>query len=161
MDSEIMNEIFFKDLEYIFVLEKLKSKILRKLCKSAHSKNLKKLYDKERIKNKRHISIIKKIFEIGGKVVKNKKSVGAEGLYDEGIQILNKRKKFTPNIFDNLLISYTQRVLNYEIATYNTLMVYARKLGSDKTLNLLQRISFDIKSTYLILTDIMIINFEK
>lgn len=161
MKTKIIEELLFKDLEYIYITEKQKAKMLLKLQKLADSKKLKKLYEKDIKLNKKHISQIEKIFKLDGKILKKKESVGTMGLISEGNQIIKKKKKFDPEVFDYLLITYTQRLLHYEIVTFNSLMLYARELGRRDILSLLQRISFDIKHSDLVLTDIMVTKLHK
>jgi ferritin-like metal-binding protein YciE len=61
-----------------------------------------------------------------------------EGLIEEGEEVLSEGKA-DPDVRDAALIAAAQRVEHYEIAAYGTARTYARQLGFDKHVELLQR----------------------
>jgi ferritin-like metal-binding protein YciE len=60
-----------------------------------------------------------------------------EGLIKEGKEML--KEKADPDVRDAALIAAAQRVEHYEIAAYGTARTYAKQLGLDNHVELLQR----------------------
>lgn len=155
MFLEELENLFYKDLEYIYNAEKLKSKILYNLYKIADYKNLKKFFEKQNKNNTKHIKQIEKIFKLRNQKLKPKSSLGAFGLINEGNEIISKKNEMDSKIFDYILMTYTQRFIHYEIASFNSLTHFASRLEKPKILKILHKIAIEIKESDLVITDII------
>jgi ferritin-like metal-binding protein YciE len=77
------------------------------------------------------------IFDDMGQPSRGKKCLGMEGLIAEGQEMMEEDMQ--PEVLDAALISAAQRVEHYEIAAYGTLRTFARQLGYDNHVQLLQQ----------------------
>ena len=71
-----------------------------------------------------------------GKQGKGKRCKGMEGILEEGKELLEEDT--TADVLDAGLIAAAQHVEHYEIAGYGTVVAYAKQLGEDKDLALLE-----------------------
>lgn len=161
MLSEKLENLFYKDLEYIYNAVKLKSKILYNMYEIAEYKKLRKFYEKQNKINKKHIKQIEKIFTLKKKKLNPKNSLGAFGLLNEGNEIFSKKNEIDDKLFDYILMTYTQRFIHYEIASFHSLTHFARRLEKPKVLSILQKIAIEIKESDLILSDIISRKLDK
>src|SRR6185369_1033353 len=67
---------------------------------------------------------------------KGKKCKAMEGLVEEGAEVIEEDAE--PEVKDAALISAAQRVEHYEMAGYGCVRTYAKLLGNDKAVRLLQ-----------------------
>ena len=83
---------------------------------------------------------------------KGVKCAGMEGLLKEGDELL--KDKLTDDVRDAGMIAAAQKVEHYEIAAYGTLCAYARQLGKDDALSLLEETLEEEKETDRKLTEL-------
>ena len=86
------------------------------------------------------------------KTPRAKKCKAMEGLIEEGSEIMEEDA--APEVMDAMLIAAAQKVEHYEIATYGTLVTWARQLEMEKAADLLQQTLDEEKDTDLKLTEL-------
>jgi ferritin-like metal-binding protein YciE len=92
------------------------------------------------------------IFESLDKAARGKHCPGMEGLLKEGSEML-KEEEPSPTL-DAALIASAQKVEHYEIAAYGTLVEWAKLLGMDDAVELLQQTLAEEKETDEKLTEV-------
>jgi ferritin-like metal-binding protein YciE len=100
------------------------------------------------------------VFEMLGTAPKAKKCEAMEGLIKEGESIVEETKEGP--VRDAGIIAACQKIEHYEIATYGTLVTYARILGEDDMAALLEETLNEEKDADSTLTQVAenSINFE-
>jgi ferritin-like metal-binding protein YciE len=75
-----------------------------------------------------------------------------EGLIEEGSELLKEDAE--PDVMDAALIAAAQKVEHYEIATYGTLITWAKQLGLDEAAEILGQTLDEEKETDVKLTEL-------
>ena len=92
-----------------------------------------------------HVERLEKIFESLDESPKGKKCAGMEGLVKEGSEVMDE--DFDGALMDAALIGAAQRVEHYEIAAYGTVSEFARLLGQNDHVSLLEETLGEEKET--------------
>jgi ferritin-like metal-binding protein YciE len=82
---------------------------------------------------------LERVFELIGEKAQAKKCEAMEGLVDEASGIIDETEKETYTR-DAALIMAAQKVEHYEIATYGSLAEFARTMGHDDVVSILEEI---------------------
>ena len=97
------------------------------------------------------MSRVEKVFEIMGKKASAKKCEAMEGLIKEGESILEDTEPGP--VRDAGIIAASQKIEHYEIASYGTLAAFARTLGKDEIVVLLEQTLSEEKEADVTLTE--------
>jgi ferritin-like metal-binding protein YciE len=147
MKIDKLQDLFVKDLMYLYHVEKQIVKALPKVAKAASASELKRAFEEHLEQSKGHVQRLEQIFNTLGVSAKAKKSRGIEGLIEEGEELISKGNKIDSEVLDAGLIATAQRVEHYEIAAYGTLRSYANLLGQKEVVQLLQQTLDEEKRT--------------
>ena len=129
---------FFEDaVKDIYWAEKALTKAIPKMSKNASSEELAGALDDHLTVTEEHVERLEQVFEMMGQAPKAKKCEAMEGLIKEGDSILEDTKPGP--VRDAGIIAACQKIEHYEIATYGTLVTYARILGEDDIVSLLEQ----------------------
>lgn len=90
------------------------------------------------------------MFDILGESDRGKKCDAMEGLIKEGDSILEETEPGP--VRDAAIISASQKIEHYEIASYGTLIAFAKTLGEDKIASLLEETLNEEKDADVTLT---------
>ena len=93
----------------------------------------------------------KMFFEIIGKKATAKKCDAMEGLIKEGESIMEETQPGA--VRDAGIIAASQKIEHYEIATYGTLSAFAKTLGEDEAMQLLEATLAEEKEADVTLTE--------
>jgi ferritin-like metal-binding protein YciE len=107
-----------------------------------------------------HVSRLERVFEICGKKAQAKKCDGMEGLTKEGDAVISDTEKGSLTRDAGIIMS-AQKVEHYEIATYGTLVQFAKTLGMDEAADLLEQTLEEEKETDQRLTEIAEVNVNQ
>jgi len=118
--------------------EKRISKALPKLAKAATSEELKQAFTDHLEETKGHVTKLETVFEAFGAKAKGKTCKGTVGILEEGEEILEENED-SPSL-NAALISAAQKVEHYEIASYGTLVAWAKLLKNDDAVGTLEEI---------------------
>jgi ferritin-like metal-binding protein YciE len=139
--------------------EKRILKALPKMAKAASSEELQAAFEEHRDQTEQQIARLEEIFELLDKPARGKKCLGVEGLVAEGAELMKEDAQ--PAVLDAGLIASAQKVEHYEIASYGTLATYAKILGLDEAVELLETTLAEEKETDEKLTELASqVNFE-
>ncbi len=138
MKIENLHDLYVHSLKDLYSAEKQLVKALPKMAKNATDKKLKKGFEDHLEETKRQVGRLEEIFEGLEKKPGGMKCKGMEGLISEAEELL-KDKPESAAVLDAGLIAAAQKVEHYEIATYGTAVEWARVMGHDKHVRLLQK----------------------
>ncbi|REG90695.1 YciE/YciF ferroxidase family protein [Algoriphagus antarcticus] len=144
-------ELFIDELKDIYWAEKHLVKALPKMSKGATSKKLADAIDKHLEETKEQIKRIEDVFEILGMKAQAKKCEAMDGLVKEAESILEDTEAETM-VRDAGIIIASQKVEHYEIASYGTLVAFAKKMGMGDIADLLSKTLEEEKKTDVSLT---------
>lgn len=132
-----LSDLFEDMLKDIYWAEKALTKTLPKMAKKATSDNLVQALQSHLEETHGHVQRCEQIFEILGKPAKAKKCEAMDGLIKEGQEIMETTEDGV--VRDAGIIAAGQKVEHYEIATYGTMRAFAKILGQNEIMNLLEQ----------------------
>jgi ferritin-like metal-binding protein YciE len=132
-----LDELFHDGLKDVYFAEKKILVALPKMAKAAQSDELRKAFEDHEAQTEEQVSRLEKVFAIIDEKAQGKKCPAILGLVEEGQEIM-KEYKGSPAL-DAGLIGAAQAVEHYEIARYGTLKAWARELGLNEAVKLLQK----------------------
>jgi ferritin-like metal-binding protein YciE len=137
MKMESLRDLFVDELKDLYSAETQIIKALPKMAKAASSNELRTAFEEHLEQTKVHVERLDQIFDSLEESPKGKKCKGMEGLIEEGKELLEEEAE--PDVLDAGLISAAQRVEHYEMAGYGCVRTYAKLLGEDTAVELLQQ----------------------
>jgi len=152
MSAESLRDAFEEELKDVLSAEKQLLKALPKMAKAATHEDLKAGFEDHLEQTKTHVERLEKVFEILDKAPRAKKCKAMEGLIEEGAELMEEDME--PDVLDAMLICAAQKVEHYEIATYGTLVTWARQLGLEEAASILHETLDEEKDTDLKLTEL-------
>ena len=152
MALKTLQDLFEDELKDIYSAEKQLLKALPKMAKACSNEDLRAGFEAHLEQTKTHIERIEQAFEMLEKTARAKKCKAMEGLIEEGSELMEEDAD--PDVMDAALIAAAQKVEHYEIATYGTLVTWAKQLGHDEIASLLHETLEEEKETDLKLTEL-------
>ena len=134
--STALHELFLDELADVYNAEKQLLKALPKMAKAANSDELRQAFESHLQETEGQVGRIEELAQKMDESIKEKKCKAMEGLLKEGEEILEENED-SPAL-DAALIAAAQKVEHYEIASYGTLCAWAKLLGHQDALDLLQ-----------------------
>ena len=131
-----LEKLFIDSLKDIYWAEKHLTKVLPKMKKKATSPELKEAIEEHLAQTEEHVSRLEQVFNLCGKKPQAKKCDAMEGLTKEGDSVVEETQDGTETR-DAGIIMAAQKVEHYEIATYGTLVVFAKTLGMNQAADIL------------------------
>lgn len=136
MQSSQLMELFEDELKDIYWAEKALTKAIPKMIKNATSKELIDALTSHLAETENQVTRLEQVFESIGKKAVAKKCEAMEGLIKEAGSIMESCEEGA--MCDAGIISASQKVEHYEIASYGTLRQFAETLGLTKAVSLLE-----------------------
>jgi len=134
--EKTLEDLFEDTLKDIYYAERQITKALPKMAKAAQSDQLRAGFEKHLEETEGHVERLQQIFEILGKPARGKTCDAILGIIEEGKSIMEEFDD-SPAL-DAGLISAAQAVEHYEIARYGTLKAWAKQLGKNDIVKLLE-----------------------
>jgi len=153
MEDSEFHEFFVDELKDIYWAEKHLAKALPKMKKASTSPELAAAFEKHTEETNTHIATLEQVFALLEEKPQAKKCDAMAGLLEEGTGIIEDTDAGTM-IRDAGLILAAQKVEHYEIATYGTLVAFAKQMGHSEVAELLQFTLDNEKATDVALTEI-------
>lgn len=157
MSSDKLNslkDLFEHEIRDLYSAETQLTSALPKMAEKASDQKLKKAFESHLEETKKQKERLEKIGEICDINVKGEKCEAMAGLIKEGEEML--KIDASGEVRDAGLIGAAQRVEHYEIAGYGTARHYAKRLGLDDAVKLLEETLNEEKSADEKLNDIAI-----
>lgn len=158
--AEGLRELYIDSLKDIYWAEKALLKALPKMAKNATTESLIMAIDEHTAVTEEQVARLERVFELAGKKAVAKKCEAMDGLIKEGQDIMESTEPGP--VRDAGIIAASQKIEHYEIATYGTLCAFAKTLGEDEAVQLLEATLNEEKDADMTLTDAAYnnINFE-
>ncbi|MBV9340300.1 MAG: ferritin-like domain-containing protein [Acidobacteria bacterium] len=152
MPSEGLKELYIDELKDLHNAEQQLLKALPKMAKAASSEELREGFEEHLEQTRGHVERLERIFKSLNENPKGKKCMGMEGLVKEGSEVMDE--DFEGALMDAALIGAAQRVEHYEIAAYGTASEFAKLLGENEHVSLLEETLEEEKETDEKLTEL-------
>jgi ferritin-like metal-binding protein YciE len=133
-----IEELLLSELKDLYSAEKQITKALPKLVKAATSKELREAFQSHLEETEGQIERLEQIAEQMGKKLTGKTCEGMKGVLEEGTEIVEDTEAGS-SVRDAGLITAAQRVEHYEMAGYGGVIAYAKLLGLNDVVELLQQ----------------------
>jgi ferritin-like metal-binding protein YciE len=147
-----LDELFHETLKDIYYAEKKLLTALPKMAKAAQSEQLAAAFEKHATETEAQIERLEEVFSMIDESPKGKTCEAINGLVDEGKEIMSDFKN-SPAL-DAGLLAAAQAVEHYEISRYGTLRTWAKKLGLQDAVALLEETLQEEKKTDETLTQL-------
>ncbi|QHS59813.1 YciE/YciF ferroxidase family protein [Chitinophaga agri] len=145
-------ELFFSTmLQEIYWSEQHLVNVLSTMTAAATNTELIQAFDQHKQQTQEHVRIVEKVFDMLGIPAEGEPSMGLQGLFDEGWQVIDETEEGSAQR-DVALIIAAQKVEHYEIACYGSLVTLASTLGETEVADLLRGILTEEKETDALLT---------
>lgn len=126
-----------REIKDLYSAEHQILKALPKMIKEASSPELRQALQQHLDRTKRHVQRLDQVFQEMGEPARGVRCRGMEGIIDEGAEMLRERAEDA--VKDAGIIAAAQRVEHYEMAAYGTVRTYARTLGHNEAVPLLEQ----------------------
>jgi ferritin-like metal-binding protein YciE len=146
MKENALKELYIDELRDIYNAGNQLTRALPRMAKAATSDELRAGFEEHLSQTKGHVERLEQIFGKLGEKPTGKKCKGMEGLVEEGGEMIEEGE-LEGEVLDAGLISAAQRVEHYEIAAYGCVRTYARLLGEDDAVTLLEQTLKEEKET--------------
>ena len=137
MAEKTLNDLFLDTLKDIYYAEKQILKSLPKMAKAAASEQLSAAFEKHHGETEGQIERLEQVFELLGKPARGKKCDAIEGIIAEAKEHMEEIED--KQVLDAGMIGSAQAVEHYEICRYGTLIEWAKDLGHNDAVGLLQQ----------------------
>jgi len=135
-DIKDLNDLFIHQLQDIFYAEKQIAKNLPTMIEKATSAGLKQVLSNHLRETERQVERLQQIFEMSDATEKAVDCPAIDGILEEAEDVVGEAAG--DEIRDAALTAAAQTVEHYEIARYGTLIAWAKLLGRDDCVPLLQ-----------------------
>ena len=147
-----MEELFHAQLQDVYYAEKQLLKALPKLAKNSTNEQLAEAFTNHLHETEGQVERLEKVFELMEKKPRAKKCDAILGIIAEGQEVIDKVDDDA--VRDAGLVAAGQATEHYEIARYGTLVAWARLLGLDEAVELLNETLEQEKKADQLLTSI-------
>ena len=137
MSVKTMNDLFVATLKDIYYAEKQILKALPTMVKKANGSELKDAFETHRKETEGQVERLDKVFKLLDVPPRGKKCEAIEGIIDEAKEHMEEIED--EQVLDTGMISSAQAVEHYEICRYGTMIEWAKDLGLDDAVPLLQQ----------------------
>ena len=131
-----LGKLFEHQLQDTYYAEAAITKALPKMIKAARSNELKEAFEKHLQQTEEHVSRLETVFEMIGRPAEGTPCEAIKGIIKEGDEIASEFANTQAG--DSGLAAAAQAVEHYEIARYGALKSWARELGLEKAVTLLE-----------------------
>ena len=135
-NTTALHDLFLDELADVYSAEKQLLKALPKMAKAANADQLREAFESHLKETEGQVGRLEQVAQKMDETLKQKKCKAMEGLLEEGEEMMEENED-SPAL-DAALIAAAQKVEHYEIASYGTLCAWARLLGNEEGLELLQ-----------------------
>lgn len=149
-----MDDLLIMELRDLYSAEKQILRALPKMAKAATSKKLQKAFLDHHSVTEKQLERLETVFKELEVSPGRHKCEAMEGLLEEGSEIIKMRGDADPAVLDAALIGAAQRVEHYEIAGYGTARAFAKHLGYERVVSLLEKTLAEEKQTDVQLTEL-------
>ncbi|WP_225784176.1 ferritin-like domain-containing protein [Xenophilus sp. Marseille-Q4582] len=136
MPIKAIPELFVHELSDTYSAEKQMTRSLPKMAKAATDPELAAAFEAHLEETRGQVARIEELAEAAGLKLKRIKCEGMAGLIEEATSMMDQVQEGP--VLDAALIGAAQKAEHYEIASYTSLILMAKKLGLAQAVPLLQ-----------------------
>jgi len=151
--ENLFRDLFIDELKDIYWAEKHLTKNLPKMIKAATTDELRSAISDHLNETEEQVKKLERVFELVGEKAVAKKCDAMEGLVEEVSGIIEETEKGTYTR-DAGLITAAQKVEHYEIASYGSLVEFAKTMGNTDAVSILKEILQEEKDADLNLSEL-------
>lgn len=153
-DFQSALEVFYVTmLQEIYWSEIHQVEVLQTMSTAASADALKESFSRHQQQSQTHVERLEKVFGMMTIPAEAEPSIGLQGLFDEGWQVIDETQEGSAQR-DVALIIAAQKVEHYEIACYGSLVTLSRTLGRNDIADILVLSLNEEKDTDSLLTGI-------
>ena len=147
-----LQDLYLDQLRDLYSAEQQICDALPKMAEKARHAELRRAFETHLDQSREQARRLERICDSLGESPKGETCDGMKGLIKEGEKMMKQRAD--SDVLDAALIAAAQRVEHYEIAGYGCAKTYARLLGRDQDVQLLQRTENEEGQTDKLLTQL-------
>lgn len=147
-----LRALFIDSLKDIYWAENALVGALPKMAANATSASLESAIKEHHSVTKNQVARLEKVFDLLKEKAEGKKCEAMAGLLKEGDSILEETQPGA--VRDAGIIAASQKIEHYEIATYGTLVAFAKTLGENDAAKLLTQTLAEEKEADCLLNDV-------
>jgi ferritin-like metal-binding protein YciE len=151
-ETMTLHDAFLDELRDSYDAEKQLIKALPKMARAADNDTLRTAFETHLRETQGHAQQLEQVFQALGERPRGKHCDGMAGIIEEGQSKLEEDLDGTT--LDACLIAAAQRAEHYEMAAYGTLVAWAKAMGHDEAVGMLEQILENEKTTDEKLTQI-------
>lgn len=145
-----LDDLFLDFLKDVYHAEKQAIRAYPKMIKATATDELKQAFEKHREETEHQVERLEKIFEIVGRAARGKSCEAMQGIVEETKEVM---EDFSDSpALDAGIIAAAQAMEHYEIARYGTLRTWAKELGMNDAVELIEETLAEEKKTDELLT---------
>src|SRR3954462_4588155 len=144
-ETQTLHDAFLDELRDAYDAEKQLIKALPKLARAAESDELRTAFQTHLQETQGHAQRLEQVFASLGEKTRGKHCDGMAGIIEEGKNVMEE--DFEGTTLDACLIASAQRAEHYEMAAYGTLVAWAKAMGHEQAVGLLEEILEEEKAT--------------
>jgi ferritin-like metal-binding protein YciE len=133
--AKSFRELFLDELKDIYWAEQALMKALPKIRENASSEELFTAIDEHIVETENQVTRLQEAFVLLDEKASGKKCEAMEGLIKEAEEMMQETEK--GSLRDAAIISCGLKIEHYEIASYGTLIAFAKVLGEKEVVDLL------------------------
>jgi ferritin-like metal-binding protein YciE len=149
--TKTVNDLVISFLQDIYYAERQIAKALPKMTKAAQSPKLKEAFTLHREETQGQIERLQKAFEALGKRARGQTCEAANGLIEETEEVIEEFPEGP--VRDAGLVACAQAVEHYEISRYGALIAWAKAMGQNEIVSLMEETLAEEKKTDALLND--------
>lgn len=140
-----MDDLFVHTLRDIYYAEKQIVKSLPEMIEKASNQQLKQGFQTHLRESENHVKRLDQVFELIGKRAQGVDCPAIDGIIEEAEDVAGEVEDKT--VLDAALIAAAQAVEHYEMTRYGTLIAWAKQLGRNDAVTLLNQTLEEEKAT--------------
>ena len=150
--TKMLQDLFLDTLKDIYFAEKKILAALPKMAKAAQSAALQAAFEKHEGETEQQVGRLEQVFKSIGETPKAKTCDAIMGILEEGKEIMDEYEDMPA--LDAGLLAAAQAVEHYEISRYGSLRTWAKELGLNEAVKLLDATLAEEKNTDKALTQL-------
>ncbi|HWF18682.1 MAG TPA: ferritin-like domain-containing protein [Verrucomicrobiae bacterium] len=130
-----LDNLFLLEVQDLYNAEKQITRALPKVAKKVSSPKLKSAIEEHLQQTETHVNRLEEVFKILGQPTKGHACAAMKGILAEADELLGQKAE--PAVLDAAIIGAAQKVEHYEIASYGSVIQWAKQMGRDDIKQLL------------------------
>jgi ferritin-like metal-binding protein YciE len=144
-DIKTMNDLFVHTLQDIYYAENQIVKALPDMVEKSSDPQLKQGFQTHLRETENHVKRLEQVFKLIGQKAQGVDCPAIDGILEEADDVAGEVEK--KSVLDAALIAAAQAVEHYEMTRYGTLISWAKELGRNDCVALLQQTLDEEKAT--------------